>query len=87
MDLDFRAFGEDADRIKTTGEKLRWVEENRYSKRRDLKHTLKGYVGSVAFEGALAPFMPILRMGQYVHVGKAAVFGQGWYVVERRGLT
>jgi len=82
MDMDFQAFGQGADSIRTLHEDLQWVEEDRYSRYRDLTHTLKGYVGSVTFQGDMAQFIPFLRMGEYVHVGKAAVFGQGWYQIE-----
>jgi CRISPR-associated endoribonuclease Cas6 len=83
LDMDFIAFGKAADAIKCTHQDLRWAEESRYSRHRDLRHTLKGFVGAMTFEGDLEPFLPFLRIGQYVHVGKAAVFGQGWYRLER----
>lgn len=82
IDMDFEAFGEAADSVRTVHEDLHWIEEDRYSKYRDVKHTLKGYVGSVTFEGELSPFLPFLLMGEYVHVGKAVAFGQGWYQIE-----
>jgi hypothetical protein len=80
--MDFRAFGEMADRIHTIYEDLRWIEEDRFSRYREIKHTLKGYMGSLIFHGKLAPFLLLLQMGQFIHVGKAAVFGQGWYRIE-----
>lgn len=83
--MDFRSFGERADKVRTPYEDLHWIEENRYSKHRDLKHTLKGWVGTVTYEGDMEDFWPFLWMGQYVHVGKAAVFGQGWYRVVPEG--
>ncbi len=82
MDMDFRAYGDSADTVASMDEDFHWVEESRYSKHRDLKHDLKGYVGSVTFEGELGTFLPLLWMGQHVHVGKAAAFGQGWYRLE-----
>jgi CRISPR-associated endoribonuclease Cas6 len=85
MDMDFAAFGRAADQIRCVHEDLKWVEESRYSKHRDLDHTLKGFVGSLTFAGGLGPFLPFLEMGRYVHVGKAAAFGQGWYRIEAVG--
>lgn len=83
LEMDFNSFGERADKISgISWEDLRWVEEKRYSKHRNVEHTLKGWVGKVTYEGDLQEFWPFLWIGQYIHVGKAAVFGQGWYRVE-----
>jgi hypothetical protein len=38
-----------------------------------------GVVGSATYIGELAPFLPLLALGQWVHVGKATVFGNGLY--------
>jgi hypothetical protein len=85
LDIDFKAFGEQADGIKTVADSTRWVESSRYSRRREVTHDLSGFVGEVSFEGDLATFIPYLRLGEYVHVGKNAVFGNGWYeIVEIR---
>lgn len=81
LEMDFQSFGERADQIRTSFERLRWIEEIRYSKHRELKHTLKGWMGTARYEGEMEEFWPFLWLGQYVHVGKAAVFGQGWYRV------
>jgi CRISPR-associated endoribonuclease Cas6 len=79
LDIDFKAFGEQADGIKTVADSTRWVESSRYSRRREVTHDLSGFVGEVTFEGELTPFIPYLKLGEYVHVGKNAVFGNGWY--------
>jgi len=42
---------------------------------------LGGFVGEVTFVGEIGEFLPLLLLGQYVHVGKNAVFGSGWYDV------
>jgi hypothetical protein len=81
LDIDFRAFGELAERIRLISDSTRWVEEARYSRRRAVTHDLSGFVGEATFEGELAPFLPYLRLGKYVHVGKNAVFGNGWYEI------
>ncbi len=85
LDIDFKGFGEQAERIKTVADSTRWVESSRYSRRREVTHDLSGFVGEVSFEGELDPFLPYLKLGEYLHVGKNAVFGNGWYeIVEAR---
>ena len=79
LEIDFKAFGEQAEGIKTVSDSTRWVESARHSRRRGVTHDLSGFVGEVSFEGDLAPFLPYLKLGEYVHVGKNAVFGNGWY--------
>jgi CRISPR/Cas system endoribonuclease Cas6 (RAMP superfamily) len=40
---------------------------------------LGGLVGRVAFEGPLGLFVPLLRLGEVTHAGKATSFGLGQY--------
>jgi CRISPR-associated endoribonuclease Cas6 len=82
LEIDFKAFGDDADKIVTAADSTRWVESSRYSRRREVTHDLSGFVGEVSFEGELGPFIPYLKLGEYLHVGKNAVFGNGWYRIE-----
>jgi hypothetical protein len=85
LDIDFKAFGEQAEKIRMVADSTRWVESARYSRRREVTHDLSGIVGEVTFEGELAPFIPYLKLGEHVHVGKNAVFGNGWYeIIEMR---
>jgi CRISPR-associated endoribonuclease Cas6 len=85
LEMDFKEFGDRAEGVLTMSDDLHWVEEKRYSKHRNLKHILKGYVGGVEFEGKLGPFLPLLRLGELLHVGKATAFGQGWFRIEEIG--
>ena len=79
LEMDFRVFGKRAEEVRTVHQDMEWVEESRYSKHRGITQKLKGWVGEVVYEGDLQEFWPFLWLGQYVHVGKAAAFGQGWY--------
>jgi len=81
LTMDFQSFGEKAEKVKSTFKQMDWVQEDRFSRHRGQKHTMKGWVGTAVFEGDLSEFWPFLWLGQYLHVGKAAVFGQGWYRV------
>lgn len=79
FEMEFKEMGQMAETVRTIRDDLRWVEETRYSAHRGMRHLLKGYVGEIAFEGNMGLFMPLLRLGEFIHVGKATAFGQGWY--------
>lgn len=83
LDIDFKDLGERAEKVRTVSDSTRWVESSRYSRRREVTHDLSGFVGEVSFEGELEMFLPYLKLGEYLHVGKNAVFGNGWYEIVR----
>ena len=83
LDLDFKALGDAAEAVETIEDRTRWVERSRFSARRNAAHDLSGFVGSITFRGDLARFLPLLRAGEYVHVGKNAVFGNGWMQLQQ----
>lgn len=58
---------------------LHWRDWTRYSSRQQQKMALGGVVGQWTLAGDLAPFLPFLHLGQWLHVGKEATFGLGGY--------
>lgn len=44
---------------------------------------LEGYVGEMGFRGDLQPFLPLLTLGEHLHVGSYTAFGHGKYVLRR----
>lgn len=84
LDLDFKALGERAEQIQTVATHSRWLERSRHT-RRGFTQNLSGFVGEVTYRGELRPFLPLLLLGEYMHVGKNAAFGNGWYRLERPG--
>ena len=40
-----------------------------------------GFEGEITFEGALEPFMPLIKAGEVLHVEKGTGFGLGQYEV------
>jgi hypothetical protein len=61
---------------------VRWVDWDRYSSRQQTTMKFGGIVGEAVYEGDLAPLLPLLLVGEAVHVGRHCVFGNGRYTVE-----
>ncbi len=81
LDIDFKGFGDEAEQVETVRDSTHWVDTSRYSRRRGVSQDLSGFIGEILFEGDVAPFLPYLRLGEYLHVGKNAVFGNGWFQI------
>lgn len=81
LELDFKGIVERAEAVRTVRRDLSWIDWARYSARQDARMKLGGFVGTIEFEGDLTEFMPLLRIGEIVHIGKATSFGLGKYVV------
>lgn len=81
LDIDFKAFGERAEAIRTVSCRVRWEDRGRRSWKTGLAHSMGGFVGEATYEGDVEEFLPLLILGQYTHVGKYAVWGNGQYEV------
>ncbi len=81
LDVDFKSFGERAEAVRAASCKVRWEDRNRRSWKTGLAHDMGGFVGEVTYEGDLQEFLPLLTLGQYAHLGKYAVWGNGQYEV------
>uniref|UniRef100_A0A7C4CBE6 CRISPR system precrRNA processing endoribonuclease RAMP protein Cas6 n=1 Tax=candidate division WOR-3 bacterium TaxID=2052148 RepID=A0A7C4CBE6_UNCW3 len=55
-----------------------------YSSRQQRVVEREGMTGWVRYEGELGPFLPFLRAGEILHVGKGTAFGMGKYEMEVR---
>jgi hypothetical protein len=82
LGLDFRAFGERADRIKMTRCELHAVQEVRLSKGTGQKHSLGGFTGVAEYEGPVAEFLPYLEAARWTGVGRQTVWGKGEITAE-----
>lgn len=68
-----------AEGVRVTGDRTRWVDVPSYSSRQGRFTPIGGLVGEVTFEGNLKPFAPWLIWGIITHVGKDATKGGGYY--------
>jgi CRISPR/Cas system endoribonuclease Cas6 (RAMP superfamily) len=56
---------------------------NRVSGRQKKRIEMGGLVGKVTYEGDLTDYLPLLALGELIHVGKGTVFGNGQYEIVR----
>lgn len=83
LQLDFPALLSQAEGIKLVEDNTRWVELESYSTRLGRRTPLGGFTGTATYHAAdWNPFLPWLLWGQFTHVGKDAVKGNGWYQLE-----
>ena len=74
----YKEFLKGADEIKIKETSLQWYDWQRYSRRKG-PMKLGGLIGYITYKGNLEKFYPLLKLGEYIHVGKAVTFGLGKY--------
>jgi len=80
---DPRGLIEAAGRVRVVENHLVWEELRSYSTRRQAESPTSGFTGSVVLEADdWSPFLTWLVWGQFTHVGKDAVKGNGWIRME-----
>lgn len=59
---------------------VRWVEIKRYSNRQNNKLKFSGLMGSIVYSGiGMEEYLPLLRLGELLHMGKSTTFGLGQF--------
>lgn len=82
LDCDFKSLIEESKNIETTKNTLKWYDWERFSTRQKQKMNLGGVTGSITFAGNLQPFLQLLKVGEFLHVGKGTSFGLGKYEIK-----
>jgi len=80
-EMAFREWIETASSVETVDHELRWYDWERYSSRQQTTMRMGGLMGRITFQGNLAPFYPLLKLGEIVHAGKGTSFGLGRFRV------
>ncbi|MFB3826523.1 MAG: CRISPR system precrRNA processing endoribonuclease RAMP protein Cas6 [Bryobacteraceae bacterium] len=83
LEIDFRAMGERAARVRTTACELHRVETERRSARTGQVHPLGGFTGWAEYEGELGEFLPHLEAARWTGVGRHTVWGNGEIAVAK----
>lgn len=76
-DLDYPGLLKRAEDVRICESDLWWQDWERWSNRQKKMMCLGGLMGGVVYQGALAPFTPLLELGKELHVGKNTMFGLG----------
>ncbi|HKI06296.1 MAG TPA: CRISPR system precrRNA processing endoribonuclease RAMP protein Cas6 [Thermoanaerobaculia bacterium] len=82
IDWSFRGLLDRAAAVHTVRSSLTWHDWERYSNRQQTHMIFGGLLGTLDLEGDLAPFSPLFRAAEILHVGKGATFGLGKIAVE-----
>lgn len=82
LEIDFRAMGRRAARVRMARSALRWSETTRRSGKSGRYHPFGGFTGEVEYQGDLAEFLPYLEAAQWTGVGRQTVWGKGELVVK-----
>jgi hypothetical protein len=84
LEIDFRAMGQRASRVRMTHCELQHVAAERVSRATGQRHSLGGFVGVAEYEGELAEFVPYLEIARWTGVGRQTVWGKGeiaWEII------
>lgn len=81
LELDFQNYINKADQVQLMESDCSWFDWERYSSRQSTYMKLGGLIGKLTYGGDLSRFIPYLKMGQILHVGKNTSFGLGRYTL------
>jgi hypothetical protein len=79
LDFDYFNLLSNTDLIKSGEEQFKWFDWGRYSSKQTHWIRTGGFLGNVSFRGDLKKFMPFIKLGEYIHIGKQSSFGLGKY--------
>jgi hypothetical protein len=77
LEIDFKAMGERASRVRMTRCELDQVRAERVSGRTGQRHPLGGFIGIAEYEGDVGEFIPYLEIARWTGVGRQTVWGKG----------
>lgn len=75
--LDYKGLVSRAEQVGIAENRLHWFDWSRYSARQDRRMFMGGIMGSITYDGVPADFVPLIRLGARLHLGKATSFGLG----------
>jgi hypothetical protein len=68
--------------IRLSDEKIRWLKYRRY-KKGDGKHNRQGFTGELEWMGDFDGLIPLLQLGELIHIGRESLYGSGYFQMLR----
>lgn len=81
LEGDFKGLIKQAAAVAIVQQTSHWTDWSRFSTRQQQQVKMGGLVGRVTYHGPWEPYLPLLWLGQWTHVGKGAVVGNGQYKI------
>lgn len=79
---DYKGLIRESENVIIEKNSLKWRDWERYSSRQDVRMKMGGVIGDITYRGNLKTFLPILKAGEILHVGKGTSFGLGKYEIQ-----
>lgn len=84
LEIDATVLLDEARRVRLVDNCTRWLDLKRYSTRQKTKLGMGGVIGYATYEAAdFTPFVPLLALAEWLHVGKLTTMGLGEIEVMR----
>jgi hypothetical protein len=80
--VDFTSLIEKSKEVKVIDKKINWQQQMRFSYRQEKNVSMGGVSGWIEFAGNLAEFIPYLKIGEFLHLGKGTGLGLGKIKIE-----
>ena len=65
--------------VRVIEDNLDWFEFERYSSKQKVSMAMGGFLGTITFFGNMNVFLPYIKVGEFINVGKNVSFGLGKY--------
>lgn len=77
--FDYKKLLEKSNSIITVNSNFKWYDWQRFSYRQKTVMKLGGFTGEITYKGDLKEFLPFIKLGEIIHIGKNTSFGLGKY--------
>jgi hypothetical protein len=76
-DYPFQTIIQNAESIEIVQHTIKWQANRGYSARQKRELSMGGLTGAITYAGNIAPYLPLLRFCERVHIGKQTTYGLG----------